>query len=68
MMELIGFNSRYIGDNPSTLRYLYCLNNSLFESFIYNYENITNHDYCILAEPFDNNVLVQMAVKNKSRH
>lgn len=63
--ELIGFNSRYIGDNPTTLRYLYCLNNSLFESFIYNYENITNNEYCILAEgPFDLMYLVQCGYKN----
>lgn len=63
--EVVGFNSRYIGDNPKTLRYLYFLNNEKFESFIFNYENIKNYDYCILAEgPFDLMYLVQNGYKN----
>ena len=63
--EPVGFNSRYIGDNQKTLRYLYFLNNEKFESFIFNYENVANYDYCILAEgPFDLMYLVQNGYKN----
>lgn len=63
--EMIGFNSRYIGDDPKTLRYLYYLNKSKFEHFLFNYENIKNYKYCILAEgPFDLMYLVQQGYQN----
>lgn len=63
--EPIGFNSRYIGENTKTLRYLYFLNNEKFESFIFNFENVQSYDYCILAEgPFDLMYLVQNGYKN----
>lgn len=63
--EMIGFNSRYIGDNPKTLRYLYYLNKDKFEHFLFNYENIQNYKYCILAEgQFDLMYLVQNGYQN----
>lgn len=63
--ELIGFNSRYIGNNKRTLRYLYYINTEKFEKFIYNYENILNKQYCIITEgPFDLMYLAQCGYKN----
>lgn len=65
---LIGFNSRLIGVDKKfgkELRYLYLTSSKFFEGYLYNYENISNKDYCILVEgPFDLMWLVQNGYKN----
>lgn len=63
--KLIGFNSRYIYDGDKKFRYMYFLSHSQFEDYIYNIENVTSNDYCILVEgPFDLMILTQLGYKN----
>jgi len=63
--NVIGFNSRFIGDCSSTERYRYFLNDIRFKNYLYNIENIVNHNYCIIVEgPFDLMYMEQMGFKN----
>lgn len=63
--QIIGMNSRYIGECDSSYRYRYFLNNYKFESYLFNYENVKDNNYCILVEgPFDLMYLHQCGFKN----
>lgn len=63
--DIIGFNSRYIGECESSYRYRYNINHCRFDSYLYNFDNIDNYEYCILVEgPFDLMYMVQCGFKN----
>jgi DNA primase len=66
--KIIGFNSRLIGASKrqgKDDRYRYLINQSKFDDYIYNIENINGDSMCILVEgPFDLMYLSQMGYKN----
>lgn len=60
--EMIGFNSRHIGDGH---RYLYFVDKNRFNGFIYNLGNVESRDSVILVEgPFDLMYMWQCGFKN----
>ena len=63
--QVIGMNSRFAGECSGKDRYRYFLNQTKFNAFLYNYDNIADNNYCILVEgPFDLMYMVQSGYKN----
>lgn len=63
--NVIGFNSRYIGECSDKDRYRYFLNDIKFADYIFNIENVINNNFCIIVEgPFDLMYIQQLGFKN----